>query len=261
MLQSNPRLSRADPFHIDLVTAAADHVFDISRFYDEDSSESEASDSDDEEDSSTSPDEDSEDDESESEEENVKKSKLASSKTISKAKAKARKLKSKAKNRDESITHPLSTTSKASKEIDEVAELIEKLGRLNINDPSYPSLYFRIISKAPDTTSFLAKPRQRSYDGTPQTNASSSSQQQSTNNGTFECFFCGEKGHGLQQCNQAEEMIKAGTISRNNNRKIIWADGSSILQSGGETILAAINRELTFRSRVNTERSTCYELI
>ena len=49
MLQVNPRLTCAIPCSIDYVTVAADHVFDISHFYNDDSSESEASESDDEE--------------------------------------------------------------------------------------------------------------------------------------------------------------------------------------------------------------------
>ena len=48
MLQLSPRLSRTVPFQIDQIIAAADHIFDISCFYDDDSSESEASESDDE---------------------------------------------------------------------------------------------------------------------------------------------------------------------------------------------------------------------
>ena len=49
MLEINPRLACAIPRSIDCVTVAADHVFDISHFYNDDSSESEASESDDEE--------------------------------------------------------------------------------------------------------------------------------------------------------------------------------------------------------------------
>ena len=49
MLEVNPRLACAIPYSIDYVTVAADHAFDISHFYNDDSSESEATESDDEE--------------------------------------------------------------------------------------------------------------------------------------------------------------------------------------------------------------------
>ena len=261
MLQLSPRLSRTVPFQIDQIIAAADHIFDISCFYDDDSSESEASESDDEDSSSTSSEEDSNDDDESEEEEKPKRSKHVTSKQIKKAKEKAQKLKSKTKIRDTPITHPPSTTSKSNKEIDEVADLIDQLGKLNIHDPTYASLYFRITQKEPRTSEFLQKPRQRTFEGSARSNSSSQNQQQSTNNGPYECFFCGEKGHGLRHCPQADVMIKAGTISRNNGGKITWSDGSTILRNGGETILTAINRELAFRSRVNVERSTSTNLI
>ena len=248
MRQLSPRLSRTVPFQIDQIIAAADHIFDISRFYDEDSS-------------STSSEEDSDDDDESEEEEKPKRSKHVTSKQIRKAKEKAQKLKSKTKIWDTPITHPPSRTSKSNKEIDEVADLIDQLGKLNIHNPTYASLYFLITQKEPRTSEFLQKPRQCTFEGSTQSNSSSQNQQQSTNNGLYECFFCGEKGHGLWHCPQANIMIKAGTISQNNGGKITWSDGSTILWNGGETILTAINRELAFRSRVNVEPSTSTNII
>ena len=228
MLQLSPRLNHAVPFQVNQITAAADHIFDISCFYDDDSSESEASESDDEDSSSTSSEEDSDDDDDDDdeseEEEKPKRSKHATSKEIRKVKEKAQKLKSKTKIWDTTITHPPSTTSKSNKEIDEVADLIDQLGKLNIHDPTYASLYFQITTKEPRTSKFLQKPRQQTYEGLAQSNSLSSNQQQSTNNGPYECFFCGEKGHRLQHCPQADIMIKAGTISRKKWRKnhLVW---------------------------------------
>ena len=97
MLQLSPRLSCTVPFQINQITAAADHIFDISHFYEDDASESEASESDDEDSSSTSSDEDSNDDDESEEEEKPKRSKHVTSKQIRKVKEKAQKLKSKTK--------------------------------------------------------------------------------------------------------------------------------------------------------------------
>ena len=155
MLQLSPRLSCAVPFQVDKITAAADHILDISRFYDNDSSESEASEFDDQDSSSTSSEEDSDDDEESEEEEKAKKSKHATSKQIRKVKEKAQKLKSKTKIRDTPITHPPSMTSKSNKEINEVADLINQLGKFNIHDPTYASLYFWITQKEPRTSKLL----------------------------------------------------------------------------------------------------------
>ena len=82
-----------------------------------------------------------------------------------------------------------------------------------------------------------------------------------SNNGLFECFFCGEKGHGLRRCPQADIRIITGTIARSQEGRITWPDGNNILRNGAETILTAINRELAFRSRVNAECPSSTSLI
>jgi len=250
MLQVNPKLPRSDPFPIDVIISAADHIFDISRFYDEDSEDSIGEDSEDEDDTSSSEEEDSSSEESDSETEKKK----------SKAKPK-KKFRAKPKVKDEPISHPPSTTSKYQKDTDEVADLIDKLQRLNLSDPGYAALYFRIISKAPNTSGFLTKPRQRAGESSPRTNASTTSPSQPANNGTFECFFCGEQGHGLRRCAQADVMIKAGTIIRSTDGRITWPDATTILRNGSETILSAINRELAFRSRIKVDRPASTNVI
>ena len=44
-------------------------------------------------------------------------------------------------------------------------------------------------------------------------------------------------------------MVQAGTIIRNNTGQIMWKDGTTILHIGNETILAAINQELTNQNK------------
>ena len=141
MLQVDPNLLRSKPFQLDIIIAAADHVFNISRFYDEDSSDSDRTDFDDEDNSPTSSEE-SDSEESASDNKDIKKPKLVSSKF--KSKVKAQKFKIKPKIWDEFINYPPSTMSKSSsqKNIDEVAHLINQLNWLNLTNPGYAVLYF-----------------------------------------------------------------------------------------------------------------------
>src|SRR6266481_7907292 len=50
-------------------------------------------------------------------------------------------------------------------------------------------------------------------------------------------------------------MIAARIIVRNDQGRIMWKDGTSILQTGNETILAAVNRELAVRNQASKQTS------
>ena len=269
MLQEDPKLSRSTPFLIDTIISAAEHVYDVSRFYDDDSDSSDSSSS---EDSDTDVDAQSteEDENAESKDEDASSDEdddRRRANGVSKRKGKKKRSGTEVKKRDRhqlgGVSSPTTPPSSSSTHVnpDEVADLIDKLGRLNLNDPSYAALYFRIISKAPNTASFLTKPRPRTFEAGPRTNASTASGNQPFNNGPLECFFCGEQGHGIRRCTQADAMIQAGTIMRSQDGRLMWPDGSNILRSGAESLLSSINRELAFRSRVNVERPPTTNLI
>ncbi|KAF8525729.1 hypothetical protein JB92DRAFT_2826713 [Gautieria morchelliformis] len=156
MLQVDPTLDRSTPFPIATVITAAEHIFDISRFYDntDDSELSDKEDSDDESDSSSDSTSDNSS-EGDGDSEYGKGLKKSLSKT-KKSKVKTRKSKSlvdkySGKSKSKSSSTLATPTSKPSvpDDTDEVADLINKLGRLSLNDPSYASLYFLIVSKAP----------------------------------------------------------------------------------------------------------------
>jgi hypothetical protein len=263
MLQEDPKLSRSTPFPTAKIIAAADHVFDISRFYDEDSDDSSDT-SGDESDSESSDDDDnsSDDTDSTSEEDDHK-----SKRDKKKGKEKTFQAPSKVKRRSRNMPEPTLPSSSnqpspsSQQNADEVADLIDKLQRMNLNDPSYASLYFRIVSKAPHAASLLTLPPKRPSDSFARANASRTSPSQPSNNGSYECYFCGEKGHSVRHCQQANTMIQAGTIVRTPEGRVTWPDGSNILRSGSETILTGINRELAFRNRVNAERPPTTNLI
>jgi hypothetical protein len=255
MLQVNPNLNRGTPYPITIIVAAAQHVFDVSVFY-EDTDDSDSSSEDSEYDSNS--DEESSDTDSDSDEENTKKNKRSTRKD--KIKPSSHKTKVKAKSREQKTTQPPSKPV-SKDETNEVAELIDQLNRLSINDQGYASLYYRITIKDPSTINILTKPPLRRNDNPARTISSSMNSNQQASNGPYECFFCGEKGHGLRRCQQADAMIKAGTIIRNNEGRITWPDGTSILRNGDETILSAINRELAFRNKVKIDRPPTTNII
>ena len=83
----------------------------------------------------------------------------------SKSSAEKSTLKSRSKGTSTHVT-PIPKTS-VPNDTDEVADLIDKLGRHNMNGPGYASLNYQIVSEAPNTAGFLAKPKIHTGDATP----------------------------------------------------------------------------------------------
>ena len=137
---ANPDIDCMIPFPIAKIIDAAEHVFNIGRFDDEESADevSVSEDSDSSEDSDY--DSDSESDSSSDEEETSKKKKKK--KDVKDGKKKKSKMMKKTK--EKSSTTVPTTTTKSEPKIDEVSDLINKLQKMNINDPGYTSLYFWI---------------------------------------------------------------------------------------------------------------------
>ena len=128
-------------------------------------------------------------------------------------------------------SHPQSLTP-SQEDTDEIADPINKIGHLKFNDLVYSDLYFHIISKAPQTTSFLLKPVQCASDSVPRATPSTSSSPQSSNNGHIKCYFFRENRYSLWLYSQANAMIEAGTIMQNDQGCTTWPDGTSILHNG-----------------------------
>ena len=133
---------------------------------------------------------------------------------------------------------------------DEIANLIDKLGKMSIHDSNYRSMYFKVITFAPHMGPFFKLPPRNQDRSTPDASPTASTPPPrpktptSTYSGPIICYCCGEAGHGTRQFPTAKEMVQAGTIIRNDTGRIMWKDGTTILHVGNETILAAINREL-----------------
>src|SRR5467141_3148541 len=241
MFQNNPKLSLSDPFPLTDIIEAANHIWNVNRFDDDASSD---------DDRRTSADE-----ASDSEEEEEMAQILQKEQKKLKKETKAKLLKPEA---------PAPTyTDATSKDTEDIADLIDKLGELKINDPKYPAMYFRVIIRAPQMIPFLEKPSTRQTEiptltgpsGPIRAPAASSQVPQASNGGT--CYFCGQTGHGVRRCSLCENMISAGSIVRNDQGRITWPDGSNIARAFNENILTAVNRELASRTKTtNLIRAT-----
>jgi hypothetical protein len=192
MLQEDPKLSRSTPFPATKIIVAADHVFDISHFYDEDSDDSSDISGDNSYSESSDDNDDSSDDTNSTSEEDNRKSKCDKNKGKEETFQDPMNMKRRSRNMPEP-TPPSSSNQpspSSQKNANEVADLIDKLQRMNLNDPSYTSLYFQIVSKAPHAASLLMLPPKCPSDSFARANASRTSPSQPSSNGPYECFFC-----------------------------------------------------------------------
>src|SRR6266481_4714658 len=206
LFQVDPNLSLTTPFPVNIIIEAAEHIFNPSRF-DEDP------DSDDEESSQDSSDDsDTEDESSDDERRPPRKEKRK--KKVSFEKDPTSKDK---KNKDKALLKIIPPSALPRNKTDEVGDLIDRLGRLNINDSAYLPLYFQITSHAPHMIPFLVAPPTKSQGDrntitSPASTGTNPKPSTPSFNGTLDCYFCGEKGHGMRRCLQAENMITAGII-------------------------------------------------
>ena len=233
----DPTIDISKPYPMHQVTMAAEHVFNMSRFDDEESAD-EATVSSDSGSESSSEDSDNE--------------VIHRKKKVKARKTKVQEPKSRAK--------PNGKISKS--EEDEVVELIDRLGKLNITDPQYAILYYRVTLRAPHMVPFFPTPSPLGNSNPHNFNSNQADRPSQVNNGPLECYFCGGQGHTTRRCQQADALIQQGTIMRGQDGRLTWPDGSTILRRGGdEKILEAINRELAFRAGVNKERPATVNLI
>src|SRR5882724_5701914 len=170
-------------------------------------------------------------------------------------KSEKKKLKKKEKKTIRSKTEAPAPSKDTPKDTDEIADLIDQLAGLDIKDPSYPAMYFRIIVHAPNMVPFLAKPSTHSSEISTCSNTTgpilapttTMTAPQAVNSST--CYFCGKTGHGVRRCQLCEDMISAGTILWNDQGRITWPDGSNIARGFNKNILTAVNRELASRTK------------
>ena len=146
---------------MDIIVTAAERIFDISRFFDDDD-DPEGPENEDFDDGSNSHSESSSEDSSDEDSDLEYGKRLKKRRCLKKSEAKAEKSKSSEKSTPKSRSKGTSTPVTPMPKIldtDEVADLNDKQGHLNLNGPGYTSLNYHIVSQAPHTASFLAEPR------------------------------------------------------------------------------------------------------
>ena len=147
-IQVHPTLPLMTPFPIELIIDTAKHVYNPTCF-DQETDEASEDDSDD---SDT-------DSDSDLEEEEMC--------SIPKKEKKKKKTELKAKEQKAKDQVPSTFTPPSQRHVhfsqdktDEIADLIDRLGKMSISDPNYNVLYFLITSRAPHTRPFLKLPPQ-----------------------------------------------------------------------------------------------------
>jgi hypothetical protein len=158
------------------------------------------------------------------------------------------------------------STLRNAKQVDQVAELIGKLGRLSLDDPAYAAMYFMVTSIAPTVKEWLAKPIHKEslkeVGRAPSSGNPSAAQQDNApkeeasgnnpaGNDMLErikaliCHFCKEQGHAVRYCTQLKAFIDQGILKRAENNRSVWADGNQIAKYPTESIMAAVQRQRT----------------
>lgn len=273
ILQMNPSIDRTTPYTFFDITGAAEHIFDVTVFYepyatDSDEEEEEKStrkakgkkrkydtDSDSEVESSDSGDDDTESEdvvsirkyqrkekqkrEKEKEKEREKEKEKGKEKGREKEKEKEKRPKKTSQTKTPQYLEP--TQDMDVDDMDEIPGLIGKLQNMRLDDPAYAGTWFTIIRRAPDMKDYLDPPPRRAAPAltprpiTPAPSAPPPS---------YACYFCGEQGHGTRRCPKADEMVAAGKISRTDQGRIAWLDGTMISRNRDETLFAAVQRQL-----------------
>jgi hypothetical protein len=268
LLAEDPKRSLAKAWTVEEVSEAAEAILQRDRFdrsfMDSDQEERDETDSDASENEADSDDEDSE----------MELRKLKKQTKKLKELAAARKVKKKAGNKvhldsdDEDSRLKKTSISKGnnnstkSMESKEIEELIKQLNSMSLSDPEYGYLYFKAIKMDKDVEKVVKKPFTGNLQGNnarPPPNPIVQGQnrdvpphmaQNTPPMGGYnprpplKCFGCGELGHGISRCNQVDEMLGNGVLSKDHGGRIVRGDGTYIRRiSPNETLIAAIERE------------------
>ncbi|KIK25796.1 hypothetical protein PISMIDRAFT_9319 [Pisolithus microcarpus 441] len=73
------------------------------------------------------------------------------------------------------------------------------------------------------------------------------------------CFGCGVTGHGLDSCNAINDLVKKGSLARDDNHQVIYPNGQHIYRNGDETILQAYERSVNVTQPTNTVHFVIHE--
>ena len=249
LVAQNPNHDMRRPFSVEDVVRAAEKALQRDRF---DADKSDAGDrSSEEEDDEKSEDDGSDESEDEGDDEGVRRRrKLAK---------RLQKESTRPKNRNDDEDDDWHVPEpKGSQEME---SLIRKMERLSVNTAEYAVLWYRAVKMDPKIEEILTRPRLAGltqgppimHQPPPFENrqppphfyppATRPPRMNRPSGSEMECFGCGDKGHGIGQCEKVNRMITSGTLSKDQNGRLVWKDGSRIFRTPGEPFVVAVERQ------------------
>ena len=145
------------------------------------------------------------------------------------------------KGKDESQEKRKEGTGKVTKQEKEVADLIDQMGKLTINDPSYTALYYKALCLDARVEKILPAPMpsrpsnsQSFRDATPHV-AGSTPQRF---NQERRCYGCGDPKHIGAACPKLAELVQKGILTRDSQGRFTMKDGSRIWRTSRDEPLA-----------------------
>ena len=144
---------------------------------------------------------------------------------------------------------------------EDVEQIIRQLGKLSLDDPKYGLLYYRAIKLdttvaqcvAPPVTARVAVKNNNAFRPTfpnsvPLAPPAVPAQTKAPTMAPFDsrppmtCYGCGISGHGIRNCPALQEMLRSGTLMRDQGGRITVRDGSVVRREQGETIIEAAGK-------------------
>ena len=250
----DPTLDDSEPFEITKIAAAAKKLYNRDRFDDGEwelygkgkKRRNETSDSESDSDRDSSESEDGSSDESERRQRRKEKEKLTKKEEARKEKKGASK-----------VDKGRETLKRGEEKGDEIGEIVAKMSRLSIDDPTYLTMWIQLIRKAPELQSgeFLPRPAMntavaqsrtspapRVRDLPPHVTNAGGNRRDPPREYGMRCFGCGQTGHSASRCEEINKLIHEGVVERNSYNKVQWKDGTPIYRAENETLLDAIRK-------------------
>jgi hypothetical protein len=256
LIAKSPKPDLTKAFPIRDIKEIADGIFERNRFdynlVDSDSDVPEFGNISDSEDSDSGDSSDNEREESDDEEEFQLKA-IKRKRALKKTNKKAERVKDKHSKRTETKKTARKTTDKKEKNThDEVEQMIDQLGKMNISDPVYARTYYKAIKMDPDVVRCVPAPNiqaprapfRNSYNNAPSSRpvVQSTFNAPMTPQGPLKCFGCGEAGHSIKNCAQISDMINKGVLTRNSFGRLRDKNGQFIPRNAEESFVDAVKR-------------------
>jgi hypothetical protein len=255
------RLVAKDPMHdmrrafdVEDVVKAAEKALQRDRF-DADRSDAEDESSNDEDSEESSSDDD-DDDESDKEDATVKRRRRLVKKVYKHRNEESvvKKKKSKDKNDDDDDDWTITPRE------NDMESLIRKMEKLSVNTAQYAVLWYRAVKLDPKVETILARPRvsgqyqspayavnQRNIPETrpppPHMYPTPMRTSNRPPNGEIECYGCGERGHGVGQCEGIAKLLKNEILGKDQRGRLVWKNGDRISRLQDETFIKAVERQ------------------